>query len=460
VSRESERQLRDLVAQLQDENSGLRAASGLESATTEVIVPPPLRRGGRWRAPLSVVLIVLGAVLAPVALAANWAKLELSDTELFVSTFAPLADDPAVQDFVSAQVVTVINDQVDIAGVTSDLVDGISQLGLGPRAQAALELLKGPASDGIKSLIGNAVSGFVESPQFSSLWQQLLRTSHDQLIATMQGDPDAVVTAGADGTIGIQLGPVVAAVKERLVDQGIGLAANIPEVDRTITIAESDAVPRIQTAYALVTALGAWLPWIVLVLLAGGVVVARRRVRTLIWAAVALALAMLLSLAAIAIAKPILVGMLAPKVMTSGAANAALDQVTGFLVSSGTAVTVLALTVAIVGWIAGPFSLPRRLRGFGNSVLASARAAGERHNLSTGRTGRWLYRQRTVITWLIALAASALVLFVRPLSAPLIVWTAIVAIVLVLLLHLASRPPVVEVEAEPELEAEAPALTP
>ena len=103
--------------------------------------------------------------------------------------------------------------------------------------------------------------------------------------------------------------------------------------------------------------------------------------------------------------------------------------------------TVLAVTVAIVGWLAGPFRLPRRLRAAGGSVANTIRGSAERHRLTTGKAGEWLYRQRVLVRVLVAIGAAAIVLFVRPLSPALVVWTAVIAIVVIALLEVLQRPP-------------------
>jgi hypothetical protein len=179
--------------------------------------------------------------------------------------------------------------------------------------------------------------------------------------------------------------------------------------------------------------------------LAAGVIVARRRARALIWAAIALAISMLLSLAGIGIGRPIAVGALSPSVMPADAARAVYDSVTAFLASSAVAVTVLAVTVAIVGWLAGPFRLPRRLRAAGGSLANTIRGSAERHRLTTGKFGEWLYRQRVLARVLVALGAAAIVLFVRPLSPALVVWTAVIAVVVIALFEVLQRPPAVAV---------------
>ena len=51
----------------------------------------------RWRTILTVVLIGVGSVLAPLAGVAVWARDHVTNTDRYVRTVAPLARDPAIQ---------------------------------------------------------------------------------------------------------------------------------------------------------------------------------------------------------------------------------------------------------------------------------------------------------------------------------------------------------------------------
>ena len=229
--------------------------------------------GQVWRSALVVVLLALGTVLSPAAVVAGWARLQLTTADAFVDTFAPLSDDPQVQALVAGQVVGAINGAVDIPGLTNDVFAGIDQLGLPPRAAAALRLLQAPATQGIQSFISGTVDDVVRSAAFRDLWRQGLRTAHGSLVG-LQGDldsPDRAVTVSGTGEIGVQLRPIIAAVKARLVARGVALASSIPEIDRVIVVAKTDAVPTIRTVYATTVAVGTWLPFLVLALFAGAI---------------------------------------------------------------------------------------------------------------------------------------------------------------------------------------------
>ena len=58
---------------------------------------PARRNHHGWRAPVSVVLIVLGCVLAPLSVVAVWTANQVSDTNRYVANVEPLIHEPAVQ---------------------------------------------------------------------------------------------------------------------------------------------------------------------------------------------------------------------------------------------------------------------------------------------------------------------------------------------------------------------------
>ncbi len=441
MARLTNAELLQRIAALEQENAALRGQGGDGEITTPLTPLPPERHRRSWGwTLLAVVLIVLGAVLAPVAVVSSWAKAQLTDTDSFVATYAPLAHDPGVQSFVTDEAVKAIQDHVDIPKLTDQVVDGITGLGTGPVATKALNALKAPLAQGIVSLVQSTIERFVASDAFVQVWQQALRTSHDQLIATMNNDPKAAVTVGSDGSVGIQLAPIIARVKQLLVDQGITFASQIPTVDKTITVAQNSSIPTLQVFYSLAIAAGAWLPWVAIGLLALGVIVARRRALALVWSAVALGLAMALTLAAIGVGRVVFVSSASPSLVPSGLARTLYSTVTDAMIDTAVAVLVLAIAIALVDWLAGPFGVPRRLRGFFGSGVTWVRGSAERHGITTGRAGAWMYTQRVLLRSAVAVIAAAVVLFVRPLTPALIIWTLVIAVLVIAALELLQRP--------------------
>lgn len=441
------------IAELEAENAALRAgigsSDGVAGETDAAASAGRTTRRGWGRTATAVVLVVVGLLLAPVAVITAWARLELVDTERFVATFAPLAEDPAVQAYLSDEVTAAIEEQVDIPALTADVFDGIRSLELPPRAETALGLLEGPAAQGLQTLVGNVVDRVVESPAFADVWSSTLRITHRQFVAAMQGDPDAALAIGGDGSIAVQLGPIVEAVKQRLIDQGVGFAEAIPEIDRSVVIARDDAFVLIRTIYALAVGAGTWLPWIALAFLVAGVVVARNRAKALVWTAGGFALVMAILASGIGAGRLFFIGAVSPSVMPSDAADSIYSGLIELMLSTIVALLVLGVLVAIVTWFSGPWRPARAVRGFAESGFGSLRRTAAAHGITTGRFGVALDRWRGIVYVAIAVIAAVVVLFSRPVTTGQVVTTLLVALLALLIVEVLRRP-----QAEVEMNDE------
>ncbi|MGI9822579.1 hypothetical protein [Agromyces sp. Marseille-Q5079] len=441
------------IAALEAENARLRVEA--EAPLAASAPAPRTRSSGRARVAVATILVLIGAILTPVAVLGGWAKNQLVDTDTFVATFAPLADDPAVQAYVADEATEAIIAAADIENLTSTVFDGISQLGLPDRAEQALKLLEGPATQGIETLIGQIVNRFVTSEAFGDIFEQALRTTHTATIKALQGDPDAALQITDSGEIGIQLGPIVEAVKERLVDAGVGFASAIPAVDKTIVVAKSDSLTTVQLAYTLAVSAGTWLPWVALAFLIGGILVAPRRRTAIIWTASTLAVMLAILASGFGIGRLYFISTVSPSIVPTAAAEVIYDQIVDRMFATTIALVVFAVSVALIAWLSGPGALPTRLRGFADAGFGSVRHSAARRGLTTGSFGAWLGRQRAVVFSIIMLGAVAVILFVRPVSTGLVVWTIVIALVLVAIVELLQRPPLEVAEAEAEAEAAA-----
>jgi hypothetical protein len=329
--------------------------------TTEGATAPHL--GRRWLSALSAVLIVLGLVLGTASVLTGYVRSTLADTDGFVATFAPLAADPEVQAVVSDAVTQAVEEAVDIPLLTSQVFDGIRSLGISDEASSALSLLEGPTVQGLRSLLAGIVRDVVASDAFAEVWTQALRVSHAQVISTLEGDSDAALRIGDSG-LELQIGPIVDAVRERLLADGVSFANAIPAVDRRIVLVEDASLGQIATAYGLLIGLAAWLPLISLALLAGGMLLARGRRRALLVTAVAAASLMAVLGIALAVGRTVLVGQLVGLggAVTPKAGGVVYDLVTGAMAVTALWIAIVAVAVALGSWAAGPGAVPRRLR--------------------------------------------------------------------------------------------------
>lgn len=394
----------------------------------------------RLRAAVVVVFLVTGALLLPIAAVTSWARVVLTDTDTFVATYAPLARDPQVQAYITNEVVTTIDNRVQIDQKVDELVAGLTPLMADrPAAVAALNALRQPAADGVRSAITRATSEVVASEAFASTWEEALRLSHQGAVNALEGDPNAALVINQEG-LGIRLAPIVERVKQVLIDRGFDLAASIPPVDRTIVLVQSSEFATVQTLYRVVVALGTWLPVLAFALLAAAVLLARRRVTVLIIAATLLGLASVLVLGSLVIGRMVALASVPSTVVPNGVLQLFYDTATERLGEVAIAALALAVVIVVLAWFAGPYAVPRKLQGAYAGMTGSLRRSAEGHGLSTGRFGAWLARSQTWLRVAVAAVAVLVLVFNRPLTPGMIIGTAVLALIVILVLNLLSRP--------------------
>ena len=332
------------LRELERENAVLRDQAALASAAPQQATAA--RRTHGVRSTGAVLLIIVGVLLAPVAVVAHWAQQELTDTDRYVATIAPLASDPVVQSAVSDRLTTVVMEQLDVSTLVSDALTALNSPDLPPTVALALGAAEQPLTDGIESFVHKTATAVVESPTFEDAWVEANRLAHTQLVAVMEGDSGNVLQVGDDGQLTIELAGVIETLKGRLVDEGFAVAANIPEVNATFTIVETSQLVTAQNAYGAIDVIGTWLPWISLALIAAGVLTAVHRARALVVAGLALAVSMLVLGIGLYVARTLYLDALAGTVERLDAAEIVFDQLVAFIRAALRTVAVLGLVLA------------------------------------------------------------------------------------------------------------------
>ena len=389
-------------------------------AGTGAVRPEPLsatmeRKPRRhWpRTILATLLILLGTLLTPAAAIGAWSTVVLTDTDAFVATLAPLAEDPRVQDYLTDQATDAIEERLGVDALVDAAIDGLSDLVTRPVAIEALDALREPAIAGVRSSIRQATERVVTSDQFAGVWEQSLRLSHDKLIVGLQGDPSVVVSMTEEG-LGLRVGPIVEEVRDALVRQGFALADRIPEVDRTIILIQPEWLGEAVVAYRATVLVGSWLPVVVVLLMAGGVLAAVHHRRAAVWAAAGLGLGALAVLIALSMGRSVSALAVPPSLMPPDVVELSYDTLVQGL--SDVMAAVLATVLALALWLSGSSSVARRVRATGTGLQGGVHAWADHHGLSTGRFGVWLHRQRTWLRVVVAALAVGALLMVRPIS--------------------------------------------
>lgn len=398
------------------------------------------RRRPVARSIIAGIVLAVAVLMAPIAAMGTWARLQLVDADRFVATFAPLAQDPDVQDFVADQVSAAIDEQVDFEAVVGEVFDGLRELDLPPRASSALSLLEAPAASGLTSLVDGVIHDVVASDQFADIWAQSLRFTHERAVAIMQNSPDAALQLADDGVLSIDLGLVVERVKAALSDRGVGFADLIPEIDRSIPIAQADALVLVRTLYQIAVAAGFWLPWVVLGLVVAGVLIARDRARALFWTSAGFAAAFLLLSAGMGIGRTFFIGAVSPSIMTAATAQSLFDQVTALLSSTIVALALVGVLIAVWAWLAGSSRSASATRAVLDSGFSAVRSTWERRGLSTGRFGASVDRFHGPILLVGMILALLLLMATRPVTFGAVAGATVGLLVFAIVVELLRRP--------------------
>lgn len=426
-------QLRAQIAELEAENAALTARLSQPSPTA-----PALPRQ-RWRGALAIVLIVIGSLLIPVAAVAGWSRILLTDTEAFVATYGPLANDPRVQSYITDQVATAIDQRLDIDSLVGKVITGVSANIDQPSVKDALQLLQQPAADGVRASIRSATESVVSSDAFAQAWRESLRLTHAQALAALTADPNSALTITDEG-LGLRLAPLIDQVKQTLIKQGFSLAEHIPAIEKTITIAPAEDLAKAQVIYRIAVVAGTWLGLVAVAFLVAGVLVSRHRFSATIGAAIGLALGALMVLGAIALGRVSAELSVPATVMPDDVLTLLYDTATTTVSDLATAALLLAVVVAITAWLAGPFAAATRLRGGYATLVDGLRRAADDRGVSTGKTGTWLYVHRRGLRVGVGIVAAVILLLNHPLGAATVIGVTIAAVVVLFALSLAERP--------------------
>jgi hypothetical protein len=442
--------LRAEVADLRSQVSTVAAAP-----MEQPVAPTPSRpRRQRWRSAVATLLIVIGCILAPLSVVAVWTKNLVTDTDRYVTTVAPLASDPAIQNAVADKVTAEIFTHLDVAGITNQAVDALAERGLPPLIANQLHALSQPLASGVQGFVRDEVGKVMASDAFADAWLTANRAAHSALVAAMTGETREGVTVEND-TVSINLGPIIQEVKQRLIDRGFELASRIPNVNPSFVLVQSDYIAQARGAFNLLNAIGNWLPVVALFLLAIGVYVAKGHRRALMGVGLGLAGGMVVLALAIALFRTIYLNELPLGVLTRDAAASFYDTLVRFLRLGLRMVLVLGLVIALAAFFTGRSVTAVRARAGLTKGIGWLRGGAEKAGFRTGPVGAWVYTYKRVL-WIavIAIAALVLVFWDQP-TGKVIIGITIGVLVALVIIEFLGRPPSPEAPETPEVETAA-----
>ncbi|MER5355671.1 hypothetical protein ABT093_35760 [Kitasatospora sp. NPDC002551] len=363
-------------------------------------------RHHRLRTTGATVLVIVASLLSLLAVIAVWAHDEITDTDRFVATMAPLAHDPDVQNALANRVTDAATEQIDVKSLVNELSQAAAEQGVPPRIAQLLGGLTGPLEGALTNLVHGAAERVVTSEAFATVWEEAVRAAHGTMVKALTGQGGGAVELKNDEVV-IDIGPMVERVKTALVDAGFTPAARIPQVHTEFVVFSSPDLAKIKGWFRLLEILGWWLPVITVLVAAAGVFTAFDRRRALVGAAVGIGLAMLLLGIALAVFRSYFLDHL-PADASQPAAAAVYDAIVDYLRTAVRMIGFLAVVVALGAFFIGPSRAAVTVRSVAGHGVAALRASADSAGFRAGPVERFVRRWKRWLGVLILLVAAVL----------------------------------------------------
>ncbi len=377
-------------------------------------------QGHRW---LSVTCAVLAAIMLLASVVTVWARNTMLDTDQYVATVAPLAQDEDVQNAVAARVTEAIAAELDFKTIAENaLEENLSE-------EAAV--LAGPIASGAENLINQAVVGLVQTQAFERIWEDANRLAHENVVKILTGDSDkGDLVSAAEGKIVLDLAPLADQVLELLGDTfGTDLTSSVDTADLPIefTLVESADLADAQDALKLFDTIS----WLTLILtiafLVGAVLLAEQRRLGVRRLGLAIVISMVIAGLMYTFARNEYVSGVAD-VPNPDAAKAVFDILTRFLHRAIRALLVLGVLTLIGVWVTGPSGTAAKVRAWWDTLLGRASDAGA--DREVGPVPLWVEaHERSLQIGVAVLAVLAIATWTRP-TGLVILFLAIVALLI------------------------------
>ena len=417
------------LARLKAENERLRAVADTKTS----------QRHTGWRWTGAIALLVIGLVLFGLAVPTVWIHRTIMNTDQWVATVGPLAQDAAIQNAVADKVNTELFARVDVESEVRSLLP------------TALAPIAAPVAAQIESYAGNLITGVVKSDQFSHVWTESMRVTQQAFVSGMQGGKQGGAVTTTNGVITLNTSQFIAAAKERLAATRIsGISKFIPwdKVPASITVYESSALARAQQLFKVFNSLVWIICALALLFLGLALWAAPNRRRAWLWLGIGLVVVTLLPFEALVFARtPFINAAYNMAQIPNDAAQAFWDIVFKFLVTMQTTAITVGVVIAAIAFFAGPNTLALWFRRVTAHGLALARGSAD-----FGGFGTFVTANKTALR-VVAVAIGVIIdILAAPLTPGFVIGTALFVGVLVLLIEFfgqggAEHPTLVPAEA-------------
>ena len=291
-------------------------------------------------------LLVLGTLIAFVAIFSIWVNRQALNTDNWVDTSTNLLQNEEVQARLSNYLADQLFADVDVQAELEQT--------LPPR----LAPLAGPAAGALHQLAPQVAQRALDTPQFESLWSQANRTAHESLLKILNDEGSALSTGG--GEVTLDLSALLSQIGGQL---GGGIASKVPPDAGKLTILKSDQLSLAQDVTSLIRRLPIVLTLLALLLYGLAVYLAGpRRREALRSVGFGFLVAGVLALVLRQFAGNMVTDALASGDSVRPAVDAVWSIGTSLLKTVAVSAITFGILVVIAAWLAGPTRLATSLR--------------------------------------------------------------------------------------------------
>lgn len=400
----------------------LRAERDELKAKVEQLEDRPGKRQ-RLRRIATPILVVLTVLVFTVTVPAAWGNRTILNTDRYVATVAPLADDPAVQASIARKVTEQVFTALDVQGKLSGVLPD------------NLSILAAPMTTAVQDFVEDQVLKVTQSDAFSRLWEEANRFVHTQVLAILEGEGETVSVV--EGKVLLNLLPIVnlalvqiQAVASDLVgrevtipevtedtvpDEAIAqlesaLGTDLPEDFGQIAVYDSDELGSVQQALSTFERLLLLLLLLIPVLIALTLLASTRRRRTLIQLAAGATIGLVVIRRGALLARKQLFESVDTQEFPS--VRVLTDRLTESLFRYTAVLLAIVLLTLVIALVTGPYPWAVALRGWVRDAARAVGAAIKGARLPETARTRWIAEHRDGLMLAVAAVAVFLVFFV------------------------------------------------
>ncbi len=223
----------DEVARLVEEQNRLQAeVDGLRAELSTT----PRRRAVRTRGVVAVALVVITSILVTVSVTAVWARRNALNTDRYVETIGPVAQDVRVQRALGRYITDQAMSAIDPEELFKEALPERGQI------------LAAPLTSALRGFVNDRVNAFLATDEFSRLWVRINEVAHERVVDVLNGDlPPSLQVQGNDVVVNVI--PVIDEVLARIGEASpeiFGRTVNLPTV--TVDEIPEDAIKKVESA--------------------------------------------------------------------------------------------------------------------------------------------------------------------------------------------------------------------